>query len=174
MTDMRMRSDPLTGYPGRTYRFYTGNPIYMFGYGLSYTTFTESLFRAPEMLSIELEDAHPCYSENCKSIDLAASKRGCSSLQFDVHLRVHNAGGAAGSHTVLLFNTPPAVHNAPRKHLVGFEKVHLESDGVGHLVFDVDVCRDLSVVDEYGNRRVLLGEHRLRVGDVEHTLTLTT
>ena len=33
--DMGMRSSP-----GRTYKFYTGTPVYEFGLGLSYTTFT--------------------------------------------------------------------------------------------------------------------------------------
>ncbi len=38
MLDMRMR--PSNVSPGRTYKFYTGQPVYEFGYGLSYTTFS--------------------------------------------------------------------------------------------------------------------------------------
>lgn len=30
---------PHDSSPGRTYRYYTGTPIFTFGYGLSYTTF---------------------------------------------------------------------------------------------------------------------------------------
>ena len=37
MFDMQMRPSPTN--PGRTYKFYTGQPVYEFGYGLSYTTF---------------------------------------------------------------------------------------------------------------------------------------
>ena len=43
MTDMRMRADPASGYPGRTYRFYTGPKVYEFGYGLSYTKYSYKL-----------------------------------------------------------------------------------------------------------------------------------
>ena len=35
MTEMDMRA-----YPGRTYRFYTGTPVYEFGDGISYTNVT--------------------------------------------------------------------------------------------------------------------------------------
>ncbi len=38
MFDMSMR--PSTTNPDRTYKFYTGQPVYEFGYGLSYTTFS--------------------------------------------------------------------------------------------------------------------------------------
>jgi beta-D-xylosidase 4 len=37
--DMRMRPNVTEGYPGRTYRFYTGKLVYPFGYGLSYSEF---------------------------------------------------------------------------------------------------------------------------------------
>ncbi len=39
MFDMNMRSNAKTGYPGRTYRFYTGKPVFDFGAGLSYSKF---------------------------------------------------------------------------------------------------------------------------------------
>lgn len=39
MTDMRMRPNPASGYPGRTYRFYTGENVFKFGYGLSYSKY---------------------------------------------------------------------------------------------------------------------------------------
>ena len=42
-TDYRMRPDPSTSYPGRTHRFYTGEAVYKFGAGLSYTTFRSNL-----------------------------------------------------------------------------------------------------------------------------------
>lgn len=37
---MGMRPNRSNGNPGRTYRFYTGENVYPFGFGLSYTNFT--------------------------------------------------------------------------------------------------------------------------------------
>ncbi|XP_038979224.1 beta-xylosidase/alpha-L-arabinofuranosidase 2-like isoform X1 [Phoenix dactylifera] len=168
MTDMRMRPDPSTGYPGRTYRFYTGDVIYSFGDGLSYNDFTHHLVQAPKLVSIPLEEGHSCYSKRCKSVDLVGSR--CQNAAFDIHLRVQNPGRMAGSHTVFLFSTPPSVHNSPQKHLLGFEKIYLGPKGVGYVVFNVDVCKDLSLVDELGNRMVALGSHVLHVGSLKHSL----
>ncbi|KAF2296801.1 hypothetical protein GH714_002080 [Hevea brasiliensis] len=43
MTDMRMRADSSSGYPGRTYRFYEGRKVFEFGYGLSYSNYSYEL-----------------------------------------------------------------------------------------------------------------------------------
>lgn len=173
MTDMRMRPDPATKYPGRTFRFYTGETLYKFGYGLSYTNFTHLQVQAPQTLSLALGEDHPCHSGNCKSISLASATQRCSEISFDVQLQVHNSGGMAGSQTVLLFNKPPRLHNAPKEQLVAFEKIFLEPGQRSSVVFSLDVCKDLSVADEKGNWRVPLGSHSLSVGDLKHTFTLT-
>ncbi|KAK6121042.1 hypothetical protein DH2020_045213 [Rehmannia glutinosa] len=161
MTDMNMRPDPATGYPGRTYRFYKGPTVFSFGDGLSYTDFSHHLVKAPKMVSLALEDGHVCRSSSsaCKSID--AMEERCTNLAFDVHMRVKNVGRMSGGHTVFLFSSPPQMHNAPQKHLLGFQKVNLASQEEGMVRFSVDVCKDLSLVDENGNKKVALGEHIL-------------
>lgn len=171
MTNMNMRPDPASGYPGRTYRFYTGETVYAFGDGLSYSKVNHHLVQAPKLVSIPLEEAHVCRTSKCKSLDLV-NEQSCENLAFDVHLRVKNEGEISGSHTVLLFSSPPSVHNSPKKHLLGFEKVFLGAQSESLVKFKVDVCKDLSLVDELGNRKVALGPHVLHVGDLKHTLSL--
>ncbi|XVE93085.1 hypothetical protein REPUB_Repub01dG0159700 [Reevesia pubescens] len=170
MTNMNMRPNPSNGYPGRTYRFYTGETIYTFGDGLSYSKFNHQLVKAPQMVSIPLEEDHVCRSSECKSVE--AVEQSCKNLAFDIHLSVQNKGRYSGSHTIFLFTTPPSVHNSPRKHLLGFEKVCLAGKSESLVRFKVDVCKDLSVVDELGSRKVALGQHVLHVGSLKHSLSV--
>lgn len=170
MTNMNMRPDPASGYPGRTYRFYTGETIYTFGDGLSYTQFNHHLVQAPKSVSIPIEEGHSCHSSKCKSVD--AVQESCQNLAFDIHLRVNNAGNISGSHTVFLFSSPPSVHNSPQKHLLGFEKVFVTAKAKALVRFKVDVCKDLSIVDELGTRKVALGLHVLHVGNLKHSLNV--
>ncbi|MBA0738970.1 hypothetical protein Gogos_012278 [Gossypium gossypioides] len=170
MTNMNMRPDPSNGYPGRTYRFYTGETIYTFGDGLSYSKITHELAKAPRLVSIPLEEDHVCRSSECKSVE--AVEQSCKNLAFDIHVRVQNRGKYGGSHTVFLFSSPPSVHNSPQKHLLGFEKVSLTGKSETLVRFKVDVCKDLSVVDELGSRKVALGQHLLHVGSLKHSLTV--
>ncbi|KAK2437393.1 putative beta-D-xylosidase [Trifolium repens] len=168
MTNMNMRPDPATGYPGRTYRFYKGETVFSFGDGISYSTFEHKLVEAPQLVSVPLSEDHVCRSSECKSLDVAGEH--CQNLAFDIHLRIKNKGKMSSSQTVFLFSTPPAVHNAPQKHLLAFEKIHLIGKSEALVSFKVDVCKDLSVVDELGNRKVALGQHMLHVGDLKHPL----
>ncbi|KAE9610708.1 putative glycosidase [Lupinus albus] len=168
MTNMNMRPDPATGYPGRSYRFYKGETVFSFGDGISYSTFEHTLVKAPQLVSIPLAEDHACHSSECKSVDVVDEH--CQNLAFDLHLKVKNKGKMSGSHTVFLFLTPPAVHNAPQKYLLGFEKIHLIGKSEALVSFKVDVCKDLSMVDEFGNRKVALGQHLLHVGNLKHPL----
>jgi len=170
MTNMNMRPDPATGYPGRTYRFYKGETVFSFGDGISYSTFEHKLIKAPQLVSVPLAEDHVCRSSKCKSLDVVGEH--CQNLAFDIHLRIKNKGKMSSSQTVFLFSTPPAVHNAPQKHLLAFEKVHLTGKSEALVSFKVDVCNDLSVVDELGNRKVALGKHMLHVGDLKHPLSV--
>ncbi|KAL3620914.1 Endo-1,4-beta-xylanase 2 [Castilleja foliolosa] len=170
MSDMNMRPDPTRGYPGRTYRFYNGPTVFSFGDGLSYSQFNHNLVKAPKLVSFPLEEKHVCRSSECKSID--TDEEVCKNLEFDLHLKVKNVGKLTGGETVLLFFSPPEVHDAPRKHLLAFDKVRLGPHEEGVVRFGVDVCRDLSVVDEKGNRKVALGDHVLHVGSLKHSLSV--
>ncbi|KAK4751875.1 hypothetical protein SAY87_020673 [Trapa incisa] len=174
MTNMNMRPDPSTGYPGRTYRFYTGDTVYPFGYGLSYSSYFHSLDRAPQRVSLSLEMNHACVLSNeCMSVSVDALKEDtCRDLRFDVHLRVRNSGTLSGSHTVFLFSSPPSVHRSPKMQLVGFEKVFVGAGDETPVKFKVDVCSDLSLVDEAGVRKIALGHHVLHIGDLKHSLTI--
>lgn len=170
MTEMNMRPDKKTGYPGRTYRFYTGETIYAFGDGLSYTDFKYQLIRAPKLVSVPLAQTHNCRTTACTS--LALDTLPCQNMGFDVIFKVRNCGKIGGSHTVFLFISPPRVHNAPRKHLVGFEKVYVHPSAAEVVKVRVDVCKHLSLVDEVGDRKVALGEHVLHIGELMHSLSV--
>ncbi|XP_051147124.1 beta-D-xylosidase 3-like [Andrographis paniculata] len=175
MTDMNMRPDPARGYPGRTYRFYTGPVVFPFGHGLSYTEFDHRLVTAPVHVSLPLDENHECrrgLSTSCKSID--AAEESCNGLDFDVHLSVKNVGSRTGGHTVMLFSSPPddVDGGAPTRQLVGFRKMELGPKDEEIVEFKVDVCRHLSAVDENGNRKVVLGQHLLHVGTLTHSFNV--
>lgn len=179
MNDMRMRADPSCGYPGRTYRFYTGSRVYAFGQGLSYSNYTYRFLSVPNKLSLAgyLKDG---YSKNVINqvgdqldyiyIDEVTS---CDSLRFVVEVSVTNVGDMDGAHVVLLFSRPPkVVRGAPEKQLIGFTSVNAISNGSTTTSVLVDTCMDLSFANEKGGRVLPLGDHRILLGDLEHTLSV--
>lgn len=173
MSNMNMRADPSTGYPGRSYRFYRGETVYSFGYGLSYSLYVHHLVKAPKQLTISLKKpaTDQCSKSTCKSID--ATDKVCGSQSFDVEITVTNIGKMAGSHSVLLFSYPPQViYNSPQKQLLDFKRVQLGPWNQTSVKFKVDVCKQLSVVDKDGNMRLPLGRHVLQIGDLKHSINL--
>ncbi|WOL15809.1 putative beta-D-xylosidase 2 [Canna indica] len=174
MTNMAMRPDPSTGYPGRSYRFYKGPVVYPFGHGLTYAKFTHALALAPTQLSVQLAGfrAEPFNSTALSGRAVRVTHARCDGLSIPVHVDVTNAGDRDGAHTVLVFWRPPSGHGAADKQLVAFEKVHLAAGERARVAMGVDVCKDLSVADASGIRRIPLGEHSLEIGDLTHTISL--
>ncbi|GJN26924.1 hypothetical protein PR202_gb14891 [Eleusine coracana subsp. coracana] len=180
MTDMNMRADASRGYPGRTYRFYTGPVVYGFGYGLSYSTYSYSILQAPKKISLshssipDVISRKPAYTrrdglEFVKTQDVAS----CESLIFPVHISVSNDGDMDGSHAVLLFaRSKSSVPGFPIKQLVGFERVHTLAGSVTNVEITVDPCKHMSAANPEGKRVLLLGAHVLTVGSEEFELSI--
>ncbi|MED6221697.1 hypothetical protein PIB30_057275 [Stylosanthes scabra] len=181
MTDMSMRADPSRGYPGRTYRFYTGGRVYGFGHGLSYNDYSYKFLSAPTKLSlsktikrISRKSLLSQISKEDYEVDYVrvSELQSCSSLSFSVHISVTNLGELDGSHAVLLFSRwPKVLEGSPKEQLVGFSRVHTTSESTETSIL-VDPCEHLSFADEQGEMILPLGNHILSLGDVEHTLTI--
>ena len=122
MFDMSFRPDTQHN-PGRTYRFYTGEAVYQFGEGLSYTTFSYALEEAPKKISLEeLQEA-----TETANARMAYSFTKDDKVLSQVSVKVTNTGSRGGATVVQLFSKPAAGEGRPLKFLQGFEKVFLEA-----------------------------------------------
>ncbi|KAF5194548.1 Beta-d-xylosidase [Thalictrum thalictroides] len=176
LTDMNMRANSTRKFPGRTYRFYTGQSIYTFGHGLSYSTYSKFVKSAPTTISVPLKSSLMLDSHNTLPSNITSTSNGqainvsnvnCEGLHFDVEIRVKNVGTMDGSHVVLVFWKPPtsdAVKGSPNVQLIGFDSVEVKSGKAETVKLKVDVCKDLNVVDEQGQRKLVFGQHALVVG----------
>ncbi|XP_021730258.1 beta-D-xylosidase 1-like [Chenopodium quinoa] len=175
MTDLAMRASSSNGYPGRTYRFYKGPVVFPFGFGLSYTRFTQSLAQAPTKVMVPL--ANQYINSNMTSFNKNAIKvlhTQCDNApSLDLHIDVKNKGKVDGSHTVLVFSTPPEGIKSPEKQLIGFKRIHVLAGSKQRVKMNIHVCKHLSRADEFGVRRIPVGEHTLHIGDdLIHKLSL--
>lgn len=174
MTDMSMRADPGRSYPGRSYRFYKGPVVYPYGHGLSYTKFSSSIALAPTELTVRLDGRRPALNSTGLNRAVRVTHTRCDGLSIPVHVDVKNEGSVDGAHTVMVYSNPPEGHWAPWKQLVAFQKVHVVQGRQERVVFNIDVCRDLSFADRYGIRRIPIGDQSLQIGDLSYSVSLKT
>lgn len=172
MTEMGMRSSPSKGYPGRTYRFYKGPVVYPFGHGLTYTNFVHTVASAPTMVAVPLDGRRGSGNTTVAGKAIKVTHAKCNRLSLGIQLDVKNVGSKDGTHTLLVFSTPPAGHWAPHKQLVAFQKVHVPAGAQQRVGINIHVCKFLSVVDRSGIRRIPMGEHNLHIGGVKHSVSL--
>ncbi|KAL3618002.1 putative beta-D-xylosidase 7 [Castilleja foliolosa] len=178
MTDMRMRPDPSSGYPGRTYRFYNGKKVFEFGHGLSYSTYSYDFMQStPNTIHLNqlkpssqaTGDAKSSHSTRYLSVsDIGVDV--CESLKFSARVGVANTGEMAGKHPVLLFVRPS--DGVVVKQLVGFESVGLNVGERVEVEFVLSPCEHLSSANEDGVMVIEEGYRQLVVEDKEYTINI--
>jgi beta-glucosidase len=124
---------------GRTYRYLDKEPLYPFGYGLSYTTF--------EYSGVTVSRA-----------------RVAAGATFEVSAAVTNTGSHVGDEVTQLYvSDVEASCHVPHRDLRGFERLTLEPGESRRVSFTLS-ARDLSLIDDAGRRRLEPGKFRLHIG----------
>ncbi|KAK2994896.1 hypothetical protein RJ640_001879 [Escallonia rubra] len=154
MTDMRMRPDPSTDYPGRTYRFYNGTKVFEFGHGLSYSNYIYE-FKSVTKKKLHFDRSSTAkVVKNSVAVGYLVSEMAtqlCHNSKFSVTVAVENAGEMAGKHPVLLFARPAKLTNGnAMKRLVGFRTVSLGAGGRAEVKFTLNPCEHLSEANKDG------------------------
>lgn len=134
ITDMEFHTPP-----GRSYRYYTGSPLFSFGHGLSLTSFQHS----------------------CVCDPLGGQHINCDCIVF-------NVGSRAGDEVVMVFHrvaddVRKAVgdkHPVPLKRLADFERVSLQPGGNHTLAFKIPIEK-FGISNQEGESIVYPGNHEL-------------
>lgn len=122
----------------RTYRYFTGEALYRFGFGLTYSRFKYSPVR---LVAKNLDAGQP----------------------LELSVDVHNVSPRDGDEVVQLYLTFPPVPGAPQCALRGFQRLHLRARQARTVRFALNE-RDLSMVDEAGKHIVASGTYSVSVG----------
>jgi beta-glucosidase len=122
----------------RTYRYFAGEPLYPFGYGLSYSTFRYS--------------------------HITLSKPTVQAGEpVDVDADLTNTSTIAGDEVAELYLRPPVSETNPIFTLQSYERISLQPGETRHLHFRL-ADRQLSTVDSKGVRSVAPGQYRIYLG----------
>jgi len=123
---------------GRTYRYFEGEPLYPFGYGLSYTSFEYSNLILPKTI----EAGKP----------------------FEVKVNVKNSGKMDGDEVVQIYiKDLESTVNVPIHSLVGFRRIHLKVGESKTFSFTV-IPRQMSILNNDFERIVEPGLFEVFVG----------
>jgi beta-glucosidase len=127
----------------RTYRYFDGEPLYPFGYGLSYTSFR---YDNPHVDAAGLAVNH----------------------SVTISVDVTNTGAMGSDEVVQLYLTHPGIAGAPVRALKGFQRLHLDRGEKKTVTFTLR-DRELSLVDDAGRHRILPGKVELWIGGGQPT-----
>ncbi|AOW08566.1 glycoside hydrolase family 3 C-terminal domain-containing protein [Flavobacterium gilvum] len=132
----------------RTYRYFKGQPLFGFGYGLSYTTFNYDQMNVPESAP--------------KGKEITAS------------VRVTNTGKTFGEEVVQLYITNPDKSiKTPLKALKGFTRISLKS-GESKIVSFPLTPNDLSYINSNGELTQFQGKIDVSIGGSQPDEALKT
>jgi beta-glucosidase len=130
---------------GRTYRYFSGEPLYRFGHGLSYTRFAYSGAKA-----------------EARVVQAGAPAR--------VTVRVTNTGSRDGHEVVQLY-TSRSLPGAPIRSLAGFQRVFLKRGGSRVVEFTL-APESVSIVQQDGQRSIQPGPVSVWVGGGQESSAL--
>lgn len=123
---------------GRTYKYFEGEPLYPFGYGLSYTTFNYS--------------------------DLKMPKKVKTGEPVKVSVTVTNSGKRAGEEVVQLYlKDEKASTPRPKLQLEGFKRIHINAGESKVVEFEL-TPRQFSMIGENEKRVIESGRFTIYAG----------
>jgi beta-glucosidase len=123
---------------GQTYRYFKGDPLYPFGYGLSYTTF------------------------GYEDLKIAEQTKAGDSVALSV--TVKNTGAVAGDEVVQVYvKHLNATVKVPVRSLAEFKRIHLKAGESKTIKFAI-ASHAFSLVDQNGERTVSPGEFEIAIG----------
>ena len=172
MEDMELRPNEQTGNPGRTYLWYTGQPVVPFGFGLSYTTFEYQWQDTAKQVE---HTAALTASTRHWAAEQGVQDHSAAPFIF-YSTNVTNTGSMTSDVSVLLF-VQSSAPDTPMQQLAGYVHVHALKPQQSKVVyFDVRLS-SLLQVDEHGDRYLQPADYTLFIGhaghkEIAHTFTL--
>ncbi len=122
----------------RTYRYFTGEPLYKFGYGLSYTTFTYKNLNVPQEIEI--------------------------GKSAQVSVEVTNSGPKDGDEVIQLYLSHPDMKSTTPIHsLQGFQRTFLKAGETKKITFTL-TPEDMTVIDALAQCGITPGKMIISVG----------
>ena len=123
----------------RTYRYFKGQPLYPFGYGLSYTTFSYDALKMPATLN---------------------AGNGAT-----ISVRVTNTGAMDGEEVVQLYVSPSTAGKGkdPIRELKGFQRVFLKKGESRTITFTLKP-ENMAMINEHGTPEYYVGRIMLSIG----------
>jgi beta-glucosidase len=127
-------------FKNRTYRYFTGKPLWGFGYGLSYSSFK---YGEVKLSSDSLKAGDPLTA----TVTVTNTSQTAGDEVVEAYLKTPQAGG-------------------PIHSLVGFERVSIAAGESTDVSITIDP-RTMSSVDDAGNRSILPGKYSLVLGGAQ-------
>lgn len=171
------RDVDLASGDGITYQYFTGTPLYPFGWGLSYTAFAyawaNSTAGTAPVVRVSLDELAAAYRAEPEPVRAAATstERGLWSPMQGWEVAVSNTGNVTGDAVVLAFVASPTgnVTDGPLVSLFGFTRLHDMAPGeTRNYTFSPPPPALLARFDERGQAWLAAGaSYSIRIGDVQ-------